>query len=37
MVQEGAKDSVAQAVAQAGGRILPLKVAREGLRISTAP
>ena len=34
MVEEGAKESVAQAVAQAGGRILPLKVAREGLRIA---
>jgi D-glycero-alpha-D-manno-heptose-7-phosphate kinase len=34
MVEEGAKKAVAQAVAQAGGRILPLKVAREGLRIA---
>jgi len=34
MVEEGAKESVAQAVAEAGGRILPLKVAREGLRIT---
>jgi len=37
MVQEGAKDAVSQAVAQAGGRILPLRVAREGLRISSGP
>ncbi len=36
MVEEGAKDAVAHAVAKAGGRILPLKVAREGLRISTS-
>jgi D-glycero-alpha-D-manno-heptose-7-phosphate kinase len=35
MVQEDAKDSVAQAVAQAGGHILPLRVAREGLRLSS--
>ena len=34
MVEEGAKESVAQAVAEAGGRMLPLRVAREGLRIS---
>jgi D-glycero-alpha-D-manno-heptose-7-phosphate kinase len=33
MVEEGAKESVANAVAEAGGHILPLKVAREGLRI----
>lgn len=32
MVEEGAKEAVAHAVAQAGGRILPLRVAREGLR-----
>jgi D-glycero-alpha-D-manno-heptose-7-phosphate kinase len=35
MVEEGAKESVAQALAEAGGRILPLKVAREGLRITS--
>ena len=35
MVEEGAKEKVANAVAGAGGRILPLKVARQGLRIST--
>ncbi len=35
MVEEGAKESVAHAVAQAGGQLLPLKVAREGLRISS--
>lgn len=35
MVEEGAKEAVAHAVAQAGARILPLKVAREGLRISS--
>jgi D-glycero-alpha-D-manno-heptose-7-phosphate kinase len=34
MVEEGAKDEVARAVTQAGGRLLPFKVAREGLRIS---
>ena len=33
MVEEGAKDAVSQAVTGAGGRMLPLKVAREGLRI----
>jgi D-glycero-alpha-D-manno-heptose-7-phosphate kinase len=33
MVEEGAQDSVASAVGEAGGRILPLKVAREGLRV----
>jgi D-glycero-alpha-D-manno-heptose-7-phosphate kinase len=32
MVEEGAKEAVSQAVANAGGRMLPLKVAREGLR-----
>jgi D-glycero-alpha-D-manno-heptose-7-phosphate kinase len=35
MVEEGAKEAVAQAVAQAGGHILPLKVARDGLRVET--
>jgi D-glycero-alpha-D-manno-heptose-7-phosphate kinase len=35
MVEEGATESVGHAVAQAGGRILPLKVARQGLRIET--
>jgi D-glycero-alpha-D-manno-heptose-7-phosphate kinase len=34
MVEEGTKDSVADALSRAGGRILPLRVAREGLRIS---
>jgi len=34
MVEEDAKESVSRAVAEAGGRILPLKVAREGLRIT---
>jgi D-glycero-alpha-D-manno-heptose-7-phosphate kinase len=34
MVEEGAKGAVSQAVAEAGGRMLPLKVARDGLRIS---
>ena len=33
MVEEGAKETVGHAVAEAGGRILPLKVARDGLRI----
>ena len=37
MVEEGAKAAVSQAVSQAGGRMLPLKVAREGLRISPRP
>ena len=35
MVEEGAKETVADAITQAGGRMLPLKVAREGLRISS--
>jgi D-glycero-alpha-D-manno-heptose-7-phosphate kinase len=34
MVEEGAKDRVANAIARAGGHMLPLKVAREGLRVS---
>jgi D-glycero-alpha-D-manno-heptose-7-phosphate kinase len=34
MVEEGAKEAVSQAIEKAGGRILPLKVAREGLRIA---
>jgi len=33
MVEEGAKDTVSRAVAKAGGGMLPLQVAREGLRI----
>jgi D-glycero-alpha-D-manno-heptose-7-phosphate kinase len=32
MVEEGAKEAAGHAVAEAGGRILPLRVAREGLR-----
>jgi D-glycero-alpha-D-manno-heptose-7-phosphate kinase len=35
MVEEGAQDAVSRAVTGAGGRMLPLKVARQGLRIST--
>ena len=35
MVEEGAREAVAHAVAEAGGRILPLRVAREGLRITS--
>jgi len=35
MVEEGAKDPVARAIAEAGGRMLPLKVAREGLRLQS--
>jgi D-glycero-alpha-D-manno-heptose-7-phosphate kinase len=35
MVEEGAKRAVADAVTQAGGRMLPLRVAREGLRITS--
>jgi D-glycero-alpha-D-manno-heptose-7-phosphate kinase len=35
MVEEGAKEAVAHAVAQAGGHILPLRVARDGLRVET--
>ncbi|MFZ3264299.1 MAG: hypothetical protein WA172_09890 [Terriglobales bacterium] len=34
MVEEGAQQAVADAVTQAGGRMLPLRVAREGLRLS---
>ncbi len=34
MVEEGARQAVADAVTQAGGRMLPLRVAREGLRLS---
>lgn len=34
MVEEGAKEAVSNAVADAGGHILPVKVAREGLRIT---
>jgi D-glycero-alpha-D-manno-heptose-7-phosphate kinase len=36
MVEEGAKDAVAGAVANAGGHILPLRVAQEGLRVEVA-
>lgn len=36
MVEEGAKDAVARAVATAGGHILPLRVARDGLRVETS-
>lgn len=35
MVEEGSKETVARAVTRAGGKMLPFKVAREGLRIST--
>jgi D-glycero-alpha-D-manno-heptose-7-phosphate kinase len=35
MVEEGAREAVAQAVAQAGGRILPCRVAGQGLRVET--
>jgi len=35
MVEEGAKEAVANAVALAGGHILPLRVARDGLRVET--
>ena len=34
MVEEDAKETVSEAVANAGGQMLPLQVAREGLRIS---
>jgi D-glycero-alpha-D-manno-heptose-7-phosphate kinase len=34
MVEEGAKEAVSNAVAKAGGNILPVKVAREGLRVA---
>lgn len=34
MVEEGAKEAVSKAIVRAGGRMLPLMVAREGLRIS---
>jgi len=33
MVEEGAKESVAKAVGDAGGLVLPFRVAREGLRV----
>jgi len=35
MVEEGAQEAVSNAVAQAGGQILPLRVARDGLRVET--
>jgi D-glycero-alpha-D-manno-heptose-7-phosphate kinase len=35
MVEEGAKESVSHAIEQAGGRILDVRVAREGLRVSS--
>jgi D-glycero-alpha-D-manno-heptose-7-phosphate kinase len=35
MVEEGAKEAVSNAVARAGGHILPLRVARDGLRVET--
>src|ERR1017187_5753751 len=37
MVEEGAQQAVAKAGTHAGGRMLPLRVAREGLRISQQP
>jgi len=37
LVEEGAKERVTKAVAEAGGQILPLRVAREGLRLATQP
>lgn len=33
LVEEGSREAVAQAVAAAGGRILPFRVAREGLQV----
>ena len=35
MVEEGAKEAVSSAITRAGGHILPLRVAREGLRVET--
>ena len=35
MVEEGAKEAVASAVGRAGGHIMPLRVAREGLRVES--
>lgn len=35
MVEEGAQEAVSRAVSQAGGRMLPLRVARQGLEISS--
>src|SRR5258708_23481267 len=35
IVEEGAKEASANAVALAGGHILPLRVARDGLRVET--
>ena len=37
MIEEGAKEAVSHAVAETGARILPLKVARDGLKVSTIP
>jgi len=37
MVEEGAKEAVGQAVTEAGARMLPLRVARAGLRLSVQP
>jgi D-glycero-alpha-D-manno-heptose-7-phosphate kinase len=34
MVEEGAREAVSQAISNAGGHILPLRVAREGLRVT---
>ncbi len=34
LVEEGSREAVAQAVAAAGGRILPFRVARQGLQIT---
>jgi D-glycero-alpha-D-manno-heptose-7-phosphate kinase len=36
MVEEGTKDAVSEAVAKAGGHMLPLRVARQGLRLTGA-
>jgi len=33
MVEEGAKETVYRAVAEAGGHMLPFRVAREGVRV----
>jgi D-glycero-alpha-D-manno-heptose-7-phosphate kinase len=35
LVEEGTNEAVSQAVAAAGGKILPMRVAREGLRVTT--
>lgn len=35
LVEEGTNEAVSEAIATAGGKILPMRVAREGLRVTT--